>query len=67
MEVYLSEKEIRVIRVALYKHWINMTDDNAEANDKSLQDFADCCHDTWDRFSDLDQFEKSFDELNDDM
>lgn len=54
MKVELSEKEIRVIKVALHKHWINMTNDDALAKRADLQDFADCCYNTNIKFEGLD-------------
>lgn len=62
--VYLSEKEIRVIKVALWKHWNNITDDNGDAHQKEIQPFADCCYETYRTFESLDNEKKKFDELD---
>ena len=62
MEIKLSEKEIRVIRVALHKHWINMVDDNGETERKDLQPFADCCFETYNKFNNLDK-DTAFEQL----
>ena len=62
--VYLSEKEIRVIKVALWKHWNNITDDNGDAYQEKIQPFADCCYETHQKFESLDNEKKKFDELD---
>lgn len=63
MNIELSEKEIRVIRVALYQHWLKMTDDNGDAIKKDFQDFADCCYTTYEKINELDT-KKPFDKLD---
>ena len=58
MIVELSEKEIRVIKVALGKHWRNIVDDDAKAKREDLQSFADCCYETYQKMEDLDNNEE---------
>lgn len=65
MKVDLTEKEIRVIKVALSQHWNKMVDDNGDAKNKNLQKFADICYQTSQKFDKLDIVEKTFEELND--
>lgn len=62
--VYLSEKEIRVIKVALWKHWNNITDDNGDAYQEKMQPFVNCCYETYQTFESLDDEKKKFDELD---
>ena len=63
MKIELNEKEVRAIKVALYKHWNNMTDDNAKAQREDLQPFADCCYETYKKFEQLDN-KKEFQQLD---
>lgn len=62
--VYLSEKEIRVIKVALWKHLRNIADDNGGAYKEEMQSFVDCCYETYRAFEGLDDEKKKFDELD---
>lgn len=62
--VELNEKEIRAIKVSLWKHFSNITDDDGKASRKDLQPFVDCCYETYEKFSDLDN-EKDFEQLSD--
>ena len=61
--VELSEKEMRVIKVALWKHFMNMVDDDGKASREDLQPFADCCYETYQRFCEMDN-EKDFQQLS---
>ena len=65
MKIDLTEKEIRVIKVALRQHWNKMVDDNGNAEREDLQAFADLCYQTSNKFEKLDIIDKSFEELND--
>lgn len=51
----LSEKEIRVIKVALYQHWMNMTDVNGDAIKKEQQEFSNLCFDLYKKFDEKDK------------
>lgn len=63
MDVKLNEKEIRVIKVALWKHYLNCTDDDGKARREDLQPFMDCCYETYQKFCELDN-KKEFAKLN---
>ena len=54
MNMQLTEKEIRVIKVALWKHYLNCTDDDGKAKREDLQPFVDCCCKTYQKFCELD-------------
>ena len=64
----LSEKEIRVIKVALWKHYINCTDDDGKAKREDLQSFVDCCYETHKMFCDMEStynfHKKEFEQLS---
>ena len=47
MKIELSEKEIRAIKVSLWKHWGNIVDDDCKTSREDLQPFADCCYETY--------------------
>lgn len=65
MKIDLTEKEIRVISVSLRQHWNKMVDDDGNAKERDLQEFADLCYKTSQKFEELDIIDKSFEGLSD--